>query len=350
VLNKWWLRLARAVSEYIRMHLNESPFSPSPAVRLRVLEYLERLNLYHVRELEERFMKSLSGYTGIPVEYLSVFPGSSEALITILRYCRRKGLKLVTVWPSFHGIAEFANIEGVDLGYAKLVPEYFNLDLVELARKGGPDRALYIVNPNNPTSNMLFEDFETLEFLLRRYGLVIVDEAYYEFSGFTVARGVLEWEKLVVVRTFSKTFSLAGARIGYVIANPEVVRELENLEAAFSTPITSLAAALGALEDLDYVRKVVSEVVLLRDELRELLKSEGLRVLDSKTNFLFIRTPVRGLEVARELAKRGIRVRAYRDPDVEYFIRVSIASRESNKRFFEELRRVLALNSRVVNA
>ena len=336
--------------EYIRMHLNESPFSPSPAVRLRVLKYLERLNLYHARELEEEFVRRLSEYTGMPTEYLSVFPGSSEALIAILRYCKRIGLKLVTVWPSFHGIVEFASMEGVDLGYAKLVPERFDLDLAELSRRGGPGKALYIVNPNNPTSNMLFEDFETLEFLLRRYGLVIVDEAYYEFSGFTVARGVLEWGKLVVVRTFSKAFSLAGARVGYVIANPEVVRELNSLEAAFSVPITSLAAALGALEDLDYVRKVVSEVVLLRDELKELLRSEGLGVLDSRTNFLLIRTPVRGLEVARELARRGIRVRSYRDPDLEYFIRVSIASREGNKKFFEELRRVLALHPRVVNA
>lgn len=349
MLNKQWLKVARAVSGYIRMHLNESPFSPSPAVRERVLEYLDKLNLYHIKDLEEKFTNSLSRYVGVPTEYLSVYPGSSEALVAILRYCRRRGLKPITVWPSFHGVEEFANVEGVNLGYVRLVPDSFELNLVELARKGGPDRALYIVNPNNPTSNTLFEDFDTLEFLLRKFGLVVVDEAYYEFSGFTVVRKVLEEEKLVVVRTFSKAFSLAGARVGYVVANPDVGRELRGLEVAFSTPVTSIAAALGALEDLDYVRRVVAEVVRLRDELKELLRSEGLRVLDSRTNFLFVKTPVKGSEVARELAKRGVRVRAYSDPDIEYFIRVSIASRECNEKFIDALRQVLALNPRIVN-
>ena len=350
MLNRQELRVARAVSEYIRMHLNESPFGPSPAVRARVLEYLDKLNLYYIRDLGERFTSSLSRYVGVPTEYLSVYPGSSEALIAILRYCRRRGLKPVTVWPSFHGVEEFASAEGVSLGYARLVPDRFELNLTELARKGGPDRALYIANPNNPTSNMLFEDPDTLEFLLRRFGLVVVDEAYYEFSGFTVARRVLGEERLVVVRTFSKAFSLAGARVGYVVADPAVGHELRELEAAFSTPTTSIAAALGALEDLDYARKVVAEVVRLRDELKEALRSEGLIVMDSRTNFLFVKTPVRGFKVARELAKRGIRVRAYRDPDIEYFIRVSVASREYNEKFVEVLRQVLALNPRVINA
>jgi len=350
VLNRQRLRVARAVFEYIRMHLNESPFSPSPAVRVRVLEYLDKLNLYHIKDLEERLTCSLSRYVGVPAEYLSVYPGSSEALVAILRYCKRRGLKPITVWPSFHGVEEFAVAEGVDLGYVRLIPEYFELNLAELAKRGGPDRALYIVNPNNPTSNMLFEDLETLESLLRKFGLVVVDEAYYEFSGFTVVRRVLEKEKLVVVRTFSKAFSLAGARVGYVVADPSIGRELRDLEVAFSTSTTSIAAALGALEDLDYVRRVVAEVARLRDELKELLRSLGLRVLDSRTNFLFVKTPIKGFEVARELAKRGIRVRAYRDPDIEYYIRVSVASREDNKKFIESLKQVLALDPGVVNA
>ncbi len=350
MLNRWWLRVVRAVSEYTRMHLNESPFSPSPAVRARVLEYIDKLNLYYIKDLEDRFTSSLSRYVGVPAEYLSVYPGSSEALVAILRYCKRRGLKPITVWPSFHGIEEFADAEGVDLGYVRLVPEYFELNLADLARMGGPNRALYIVNPNNPTSNMLFEDLNTLEFLLRRFGLVIVDEAYYEFSGFTVVKKVLGEEKLVVVRTFSKAFSLAGARVGYVVADPSIGRELGDLEVAFSTSITSIAAALGALEDLDYVRRVVAEVERLRDELKELLRSLGLRVLDSRTNFLFVKTPIKGFEVARKLAKRGIGVRAYRDPDIEYYIRVSVASWEDNKKFVEALKQVLALNPRVVNA
>lgn len=326
-----------------RMHLNESPFEPSKLVSLYVSRYVNALNLYHVEELEKEFLKKLSDYVKLPTEYVSVFPSSSEALIALIRYCRSRGLKLVSVWPSFHGFLEFAQMEGVRADLINLVPDSFELDLVKITREGSSTKALYLSNPNNPTSNMLFQDKETLDFLSRRFGLVMVDEAYFEFSRFTVADRVKDYDNLVVVRTFSKAFSLAGARVGYVISNPELLRELNRYTALFSVSIASLAAALGALEDIKYMEEVVRKVIELREELRKNLAELGLYSLDSRTNFLFIKTPIPGRALAKRLVEKGIKIRAYGDDMIKNYIRVSISSRENNLSFLKALSEYLKM-------
>ncbi len=319
------------------MHLNESPFEPSKLVSTYISKYVSVLNLYHVEELEREFLKKLSDYVKLPEEYVGVFPSSSEVLMSIIRFCRSRGLRLSSVWPSFHGFIEFAQVENVDVDLINLIPGSFELDLVKIAREGSSNKALYLANPNNPTSNMLFQEEETLDFLVNRFGLVVVDEAYFEFSKFTVADKVTNYDNLVVVRTFSKAFSLAGARVGYAIANPELLRELKRRTALFSVAITSLAAALGALEDIKYMEEIVSRVIELREELRESLVELGLNALDSRTNFLFVKLPTTGRSLAKYLVEKGIKVRSYDDELIRNYIRVSISSRENNLRFLRAL-------------
>ncbi|MEM1931322.1 MAG: histidinol-phosphate transaminase [Sulfolobales archaeon] len=324
-----------------RMHLNESPFEPSKLVSTYVSKYVSALNLYHVDELEREFLKKLSNYVKLPEEYVGVFPSSSEALASIIRLCKSRGLRLSSVWPSFHGFIELARMENTSVELISLTPESFELDLAKIAREGSSSKALYLSNPNNPTSNMLFQDLETLEFLINRFGLVIVDEAYFEFSRFTVADKVKNYDNLMVVRTFSKAFSLAGARVGYAIANPELLEELKGHTPLFSVSITSLAAALGALEDLRYMEEVVSKTIELREELRKGLAKIGLSTLDSRTNFLFVKLPTSGRPVAKYLAERGIKVRSYEDESIKNYIRVSVSSRENNLSFLRALHEYL---------
>lgn len=327
--------------EQVRMHLNESAFEPSRLVAEYVAKYVNKLNLYSIEELEREFTRKLSSYVGLPEEYVSTFPSSTEALNAAIRYIRSRGLRLVTVWPSFHGLLDQVRMEGVDIGFIQLTPENFELDLVKLAREGSPDKALYLPNPNNPTSNLLFNDKDTLEFLLRRFGLVIVDEAYYEFSGYTVADFVREVDNLIVVRTFSKAFSIAGARVGYAIASQELTRRLMENTPMFSIATPSLAAALGALEDIDYMKKVVEKTIKLRDDLRKEVLGLGLYAPVSKTNFLFIKTPIPGRYIAKQLAQRGIRVRGYDFEEIRNYVRVSVSRKENNLAFINALSDIL---------
>jgi len=324
-----------------RLNLNESPFPPSP----RVVEELARsgylLNRYYDRELWHELIKLLSHYAKLPREYVSPYPSSSDALCKLLRLAKRKGLRVLTVRPGFHAMKHFASVEGVELHYIDLKLPNFELDTDALLKAVDEKTMLILYNPNNPTSNILVEDPGIVREIASRVGILVIDEAYYEFSGVTFAPLVKELGNLAVVRTMSKAFCLAGARVGYVLAAPELLKELDSLRIKFDIPIPSIAAAVAALKDLDYVRKVVEAIKVMRDRLASELREMGLRVLPSATNFLFVEVGARGVEVAKKLEEMGVYVMAFDEPPIENFIRVSIGREDENARFLRALRKVL---------
>ena len=328
----------------IRMHLNEAPFPPSPVVAEYLEKYSRVLNRYSWEELSNELLEELSQYVGVDRGCVSVYPSSSEALRTILRYVKKQGYKFLMLVPGFHAIYEFANIEGVQVEELSLDLPGFTLPIERLLSVADRRTTVYLSNPNNPTSNLLVRDREVIEELCQRAALVVVDEAYFEFSGVTFAELVeSRCSNLVIIRTFSKAFALAGARVGYLASSKELVREIDKHRPYYDVPIPSMAAALGALQDLDYMKKIVDEVKKLREELRRGVEKLGLRVLPSETNFLFIELPVKGEIVAKELKKRGILTKYFRRPEIERFLRVSVALREENKAFLENLRDVLEM-------
>lgn len=326
-----------------RLNLNESPFPPSP----RVIEELARsgyvLNRYFDENLWNDFMKALSHYAKLPREYVSPYPSSSDALCKLLRLARFEGLRVVTTHPGFFALKDFARVEGVKLEFFELRPPSFELDVEKLEKFVDGNTMLILYNPNNPTSNILIRDERIVEELASRTKILVIDEAYYEFSGVTFAPLVKKLENLVIVRTLSKAFCLAGARVGYVLANPSTLSKLDSLRIKFDIPIPSIAAAYAALRDLDHVRKVVEAIKVLRERLARELRELGLRVLPSATNFLFVELPRRGAEVARELEKMGIYVAVFDEPPIQNFIRVSVGKEDENARFVRGLRRVLGL-------
>ncbi len=333
-----------------RLYLNESPFPPSP----KVVEELARsgyvLNRYYDRELWNKLIKLLSHYAKLPREYVSPYPGSSEALCKLLRLARREGLRAVSLRPGFHAMKDFARVEDVELEYFDLELPSFELDVDKLLKTVDESTMLFIFNPNNPTSNVLIRDPSIVREIASRVRILVIDEAYYEFSGITFAPLVKELGNLVIVRTMSKAFCLAGARVGYVLASPEMIKRLDSLRIKFDIPIPSIAAAVAALQDLDHVKKVVEAIKVMRSRMARELEAMGLRVLPSATNFLFVEVGVRGTEVAAKLREKGIMVTAFDDPpSIQNFIRVSIGKEDENARFLRALREVLKEMGRLAN-
>jgi len=311
-------------------------------------EYLARyigvLNRYESVELKEELLRELANYVGIDRDYISLYPGSSAAIIALLKYVKRNNLRFLTTFPGFHGINEFAELENVTVYYHALTPKSFELDLDRLLREVDKQTVVYIANPNNPTSNILLHDEDSVKRLCEKASLVVIDEAYYEFSGITFTK-LLRCslcENLVIIRTFSKAFALAGARIGYVISSPKLLSELDRCRPLFDIAIPSMAAALAALRDRDYMFKLVNVIKYLRDKLRSEVENLGLYVLPSATNFLFIELPLPGYVVAEKLRSMNILIKTYSDPGIENYIRVSVGSEEENKLFVESLKEVLA--------
>jgi histidinol-phosphate aminotransferase len=310
----------------IRLHLNESPYPPSRNVVEYVSKYAEYLNLYKHDDLYNELIKELESYTKVDYSFLDIYPGSAAAvtlMLTIYSLARNYGVKLVPV---------------------KLVGESFELNPSELIKACG-NRVVYIVNPNNPTSNILLEDPDIVRRVSNLARAVFIDEAYYEFSGITFKDLVSELPNIVILRTFSKAFSLAGARFGYTITSSELKKTIRKLRIGFEVPLSTQAAALGALRDLNYTREIISKIIETRGWTRRRLADIGLNSVESSTNFVFINMGEPCGRTWSELKEAGILTMCLQNIDdlSEYsnYMRVTIGKPGDMEVFVEKMKQLI---------
>ncbi|MEM0240977.1 MAG: histidinol-phosphate transaminase [Candidatus Nezhaarchaeales archaeon] len=332
----------------IRLDRNESPYPPSPVVREILSKYVDQLNRYDVEELREELLYELENYTGVSRNYIEFYPGSSHPLLLMIAIAKVKGLELLIPHPTFHVLYGLAESFGVSTRLFKL-SKNFELDSDGFLRFT-EGRLVYLANPNNPTGNLLFEDPDFVKRIASRAVLVFIDEAYYEFSGFTVGDLVPMLDNLVVTRTLSKAFSVAGARFGYVIAGRKAMSMLEALRVGFETSILSQAVALASLRDKGYMEMIVERIKSTRDMVRRRLLELGFWSPESRTNFLFIHVGEPCGRVWRTLGEQGIltlclgNVRGFEN--YSEYLRVTIGKPEEMRVFLDALLRATAGGSR----
>jgi len=326
----------------IRLSMNESPFSPSPKAIEIAKEYLSYSNRYDVRELRESLLEELSIYSGADKEKIEIYPGSSFFLTLMLVYARIKNLPIVAPFPTFHALYGLASSYGIEMKNVELIGRDFELNAEELLRlsKGA---VAYISNPNNPTSNMLITDEDLVASIAKQSELVVIDEAYFEFSGKTFSSMVDEFENLIILRTLSKAFSIAGARVGYTISSRKLNEKFERLRIGYDVPVPSQALALGALKDIDHMKKAVSTIVRLREAVRAELSEMGLFSPKSYTNFLFVELPLKCLEAEKHFEEKGIetlclsKVPAF-SPKYDRWMRITIGNEDEMKMLLETIK------------
>ncbi|MEM2021826.1 MAG: histidinol-phosphate transaminase, partial [Zestosphaera sp.] len=266
----------------LRLHMNESPYPPPGKSVEYVSRYAQYLNLYYDEALYKELKNELSRYVGVERDFLEPLAGSSLALTLMLTYVKVGGLDLVTTHPTFHAIYRLVSSYGLTPKFLKLDRDTFAIDTDELL-KTSEGRVVYIANPNNPTGNLLIEDPDILRAVASRAKALFIDETYYEFSGITFKDLVMDFNNIAVLRSFSKAFSLAGARFGYAIVSRELKKRLADLMIGYEISITTQAAAVGALKDLQYVKDVVREVTQTREGTVKKLREAGVRALDTMT-------------------------------------------------------------------
>jgi len=337
----------------IRLHMNESPHSPPQNVIEAAREGLSTLNRYADPEDLERLRGLLADYSGVSKHHVVLSPGSDLLLREII-HVFSKERKIVMVSPSFFPTVQAAKRFATRRLSIRLSPPTFDLDLAPLIDELGEPSLVIIDNPNNPTGRMLL-DRQAVEEIVRIANsrehsetLLVIDEAYYEFSGVTFADMVKDHPHLAIVRTMDKAFSLAGARVGYGIAGEAFLDTLSSFYAFLPRP--SLYAAMEALQDLDYMRKNVRRIIEERERLRQALDDADKRhpleahVYPSSTNFLLVRT--RFPDIARRLREVGIFVSDVSDQLPPGFIRVSVGAREENDAFIAQYAKI---NQRKLN-
>ena len=205
---------------------------------------------------------------------------------------------------------------------------------------------IVIANPNAPTGIRQSEEFLRAVIEANPNVVVIIDEAYADFSGYTALPLVDEYENVVVVQTFSKSRSMAGMRIGHAIGNAKLIKAMNDVRYSFNSyPMTRLSVALGvaALSDQDYFEETTAKIVATRERTKQALTELGFTFGDSMTNFIFAtHKTVPATHLFEELRKQHIFVRHFSSPRIDNYLRISIGTDAEMDRFLAAVQEIIA--------
>ena len=312
--------------DMVKLNTNENPYPPSPKVAEALQKFeLDSLRLYPdpastdlVNALAERYhVQADQVYTGVgsddvlAIAFLTFFNSGKPILFPDITY------SFYDVWAELFQIPY--ERPALDDAFALRLEDY-------QCENGG----IVIANPNAPTGIRQSEEFLRAVIEANPNVVVIIDEAYADFSGYTALPLVDEYENVVVVQTFSKSRSMAGMRIGHAIGNAKLIKAMNDVRYSFNSyPMTRLSVALGvaALSDQDYFEETTAKIVATRERTKQALTELGFTFGDSMTNFIFAtHKTVPATHLFEELRKQHIFVRYFSNPRIDNYLRISIGT------------------------
>lgn len=324
----------------MRLDFNENTVGCPPQVVRALRRALNAEMLTRYPEYAES-RRTLAEYFGVAPEEMLLTNGTDDAIKMICDAFVDPGELLLVPAPTFPVYEFFHNVAGGRIERVRY-DEHFRLPvdkiLAALKRK---TRWLALANPNNPTGTRIPKGELKAILQAASHTLVLVDEAYFDFSGETVLPWVKKYSNLVVTRTFSKAFGLAALRMGCLFAQAEVVEALHRAQNPFAVNSLALMCACLAIQYDDYVRKYAAEVKANRTEFCRWLDAREIPYVPSSANFVLTRVGGRAPEIARRLRAEGILVRDWSyDPHLKGYLRFTIGSAAQRRRLIEELQRL----------
>jgi histidinol-phosphate aminotransferase len=329
----------------VKLASNENPLGPSPLAVEAAKKALENANRYPDGG-SHLLRETLAARTGLAAEELFVGLGSSEIIDLASRVFLCEGLQGMTSHGSYAPFSVAIRASGAEL---VLVPQkQFAFDLEAMAKAITPKtRVIYLANPNNPTGTA-FSLAELEEFLARVPDsvLVVLDEAYVHYAPSLNRRKTEEIFRrrgnLLILRTFSKVYGLAGMRIGFAIGRPELLAAMNKLKTPFNTSGVAQAAALAAIDDREHVARCIATNAIERARLTDGLRALGLRPVTSETNFIFMEVGPEAKEICDELLHLGVIVRPLGWMGFPEAIRISVGTAEENGKCLAAMAEILA--------
>ena len=326
----------------IKLNTNESPYPPSPRVveAMRGLK-ASKLRLYpdpDCRELRE----TLAEEYGLEPEQVFVGVGSDDVLsMCFLTYfAGKKPILFNDITYSFYEV--WADVYRIPFETVPL-REDFSFDPAGFLRENG---GIVLCNPNAPTS--LEADMADIEKVVaeNRDSVVLIDEAYVDFGGRTALPLLAKYPNVVIVRTMSKSRALAGMRVGYAFGSKELIRALHDVKFSvnsYTLNMPALAAGVAAANDREYFEETVDRVLVTREKTKEALRAFGFTVLESRTNFLFVRPPaaVSAAELFEKLKGKDIYVRYFNKPKLSEYLRITVGTDAEMQQFLKVLQDIL---------
>lgn len=327
---------------YIKLNTNESPYPPSPKVLEAVdREAVSQLNLYS-DPTNAPLKRAIAEVYGLKREQVFVGNGSDEVL----------ALSFLAFVDEAHPAVMPEISYGLYPIYARLfrsapirlpLNEDYTLPVAQFCHVG---KTVVLANPNAPTGICLpLSEVETI--VASNPGhVVLIDEAYVDFGGETALPLLQKYDNLLIVRTFSKSRNLAGARLGYALAGEGVISDLERVRNSFhpyNINRLTMLAGVAAMRDGDYFEACRQKIIAQRRETADALKALGFQMTDSSANYLFVSHPtLTGKAYYERLKEKGVLVRYYDSPRLKNHVRVSIGSKEQMRQFLFKTREVLS--------
>jgi histidinol-phosphate aminotransferase len=327
----------------IKLDGNESPFPLPREIREKLGEALNEVDINRYPDPEARgFREKIARASGIPIDGVLLGNGSDELIGMLVETCTGSTGRVLYPTPTFSMYGLTAKAMGAEVIEVPLDHD-FDIDLgttIDRIENLDPD-IIFLASPNNPTGNVYSED-KIKSIIETAAGIVVVDEAYSDFSGYTLMPLLEKNENLVIMRTLSKV-GFAGLRLGMLYANPDLVRELNKVRYPYNINSLSQAAAELVLENHEFVSENIQIIVKERDRVfGELKPLQGIELFPSNANFILFRVGEAD-RVFRELVDRDILIRNFNKPGrLEHCMRVTIGTPEENNAFIEYLGDILS--------
>lgn len=339
--------------EIVKLSSNENPLGPSPVAAEAVKNEIQVLNIYPDNTYSELKM-ALSQKIGVKPENIAVGNGSSEIFLFLSLAFLNENCTLVTSRHTF----QIYKISGKIVGSKVIqVPmrKGLKIDLEGILSSITRDTSIvYICNPNNPTGSYLTK--EEVEYFLEQVPediLVVFDEAYYEYvtaSDYPETINYIDYGNVVIIRTFSKIYGLAGLRLGYAITSPEIIEKFEHVRFPFSVSRPAVVAGIAALQDTLHVQRSRASNERNKFKMYKKFDELGVKYISSQGNFIYLETKIRGKRLFEMLLNYGIIVRPLDAYELPMGIRVTIGNDHETERFLSALEDVIrkwdTINSR----
>jgi histidinol-phosphate aminotransferase len=322
----------------IKLNANENPYGLPEEIVEEILGKAKNLKFSHYPNANSvKLSEAVSAFWGLSRDNIVIGNGSDELIDYLIKTFSEKGRRVITTAPSFAMYKIYSIINGSNFVQIPLGQGNFSLNedkILEEAKKEDSS-VVFIAYPNAPTGNYFAED-KIIKIIEESGCLVVVDEAYFEFGEKTFVPLISQYDNLVILRTFSKAYSIASLRVGYLLSNPEIINEIRKVKSPFNVNTFSQLAAQVVFENKEILKDSIEKIIRERERLTDRInKITPFKAHPSQTNFVLVEVGSQEDTdlVYNNLLEQGILVQTTSNPifsTSRYFLRITVGNKEEN--------------------